>query len=177
MKKVIIVIIVSLIMSGAAAIKVNAEEMKFGFIDLNEALNESDEGKKAVMSLESLIKSKQKIIEEKEVELNSLKSEIMNQTAVLNSAALKKKQEQHDELLKVYQRMVQDSKEEIQKKQSDFMKDILVDLRKVIADYGKREGYTAIFEKYESGLLYMPDSTDLTDKIIETFNNASREKN
>ena len=73
--------------------------------------------------------------------------------------------------------MIQDSKDEIQKKQSDFMKDILIDLREVIAKFGEDEGYTAIFERFESGLLYMPESTDLTDKIIETFNGSSKEKN
>ncbi len=151
--------------------------MKFGFIDLNRALNESNEGKKAVTALESLVKSKQNLIAEKEDKLNQLKNEITSQTAILNNDALKKKQEQHDELLKVYQRMIQDSKEEIQKKQSDFMKDILIDLREVIAKFGEDEGYTAIFERFESGLLYMPESTDLTDKMIETFNGSSKEIN
>lgn len=177
MKKAIILAIVSLFIFGPYTLNADAGELKFCFVDLNKALNESDEGKKAVTALESMVQSKQKLIAEKEAELNKLKNEIMSQKAILNNDALKEKQEQHDELLKVYQRMIQDSKDEIQKKQANFMKDILIDLRKVIAKFGKDEGYTAIFEKYESGLLYMPDSTDMTKKIIETFNGSSREKN
>lgn len=177
MKKAIILAIISLFVFGALAFNADAEELKFGFIDLNRALNESDEGKKAVTALESLVKSKQTLIAEKEDKLNVLKNEIISQTAVLNSESLKKKQEEHDELLKIYQRMIQDSKEEIQKRQADFMKDILIDLRKVIVKFAEDGGYTAIFEKYESGLLYMPESTDLTNKIIETFNGSSTEKN
>ena len=177
MKKTVILVIISLFISGAFTLKADAGELKLGFIDLNRALNESDEGKKAVTALEGLVKSKQKLIAEKEDALNKLKNEIASQTAILNSEALKKKQEQHDELLKVYQRMVQDSKDEIQKKQSDFMKDILIDLRRVIVKFGKDEEYTAIFEKLESGLLYMPESTDLTETIIKTFNESSSEKN
>ncbi|HEW81549.1 MAG TPA: OmpH family outer membrane protein, partial [Nitrospirae bacterium] len=65
-------------------------------------------------------------------------------------------------------------KDEIQKKQADFMKDIIIDIKKVIAKFGKDEGYTAIFEKLASGLLYMPESTDLTNKIIEIFNGSSK---
>ena len=175
MKKAIIVAIISLLIFGSYTLNADAGELKFGFVDLNKALNESDEGKKAVTALESLVQSKQKIIAEKEAELNELKNEIISQTAILTSEALKKKQEQHDETLKVYQRMIQDSKDEIQKRQSDFMKGILVNLRKVIIKFGKDEGYTAIFERFESGLLYMPDSTDLTETIIKTFNGSSSE--
>ncbi|GBE04101.1 outer membrane protein [bacterium BMS3Abin09] len=174
MKKIAILVIISLFFTGAFALKANAGELKFGFIDLNRALNESDEGKKAVTALESLVKSKQNLIAEKEAELTKLKNEIASQTAILNSDALKKKQDQHNDLLKVYQRMVQDSKDEIQKKQADFMKDIIIDIKKVIAKFGKDEGYTAIFEKLASGLLYMPESTDLTNKIIEIFNGSSK---
>jgi outer membrane protein len=177
MKKAIILVIVSLLVSSAFILKADAGELKFGFIDLNRALNESNEGKKAIAALESLVNFKQNLIAEKEDELNKLKNAITNQTAILNNEALKKKQEQHDELLKVFQRMIQDSKDEIQRKQSDFMKDIIIDIREVIAKFGEDEGYTAIFEKFESGLLYMPESTDLTDKIIEIFNKSTIEKN
>lgn len=177
MKKAIILAVMSLFVFGAYTVNADAYDSKFGFVDLNKALNESDEGKKAVTALESLVKSKQTIIAVKEAELDQLKNEITSQTAILNSDALKKKQEHHDELMKVYQRMIQDSKDEIQKRQSDFMKDIIIDIRRIIAKFGKDEGYTAIFERFESGLLYMPDSADLTETIINTFNGASREKN
>ena len=172
MKKAAILVIISLFISGAFALKANAGELKLGFIDLNRALNESNEGKKAVTALEKLVQSKQALIAEKEDALNKLKNEIASQTAILNSDALQKKQEQHDKLLKTYQRMIQDSKDEIQKKQSEFMKDILIDLRTLIAKFGEDEEYTAIFERFESGLLYMPASADLTDKIIEIFNGS-----
>lgn len=176
MKKAIILAIFSLFIFGANTLNADTGDLKFGFVDLNKALNESDKGKKAVTALESLVQSKQKVIAEKEAELNNLKNEIMSQTAILNSEALKKKQEHHDELLKVYQRMIQDSKDEIQKRQSDFMKDIIIDIRRVIAKFGEDEGYTAIFEKFESGLLYMPDSADLTETIINIFNGSSSEE-
>ncbi len=176
MKKAIILAIFSLFIFGANTLNADTGDLKFGFVDLNKALNESNKGKKAVTALESLVQSKQKVIAEKEAELNNLKNEIMSQTAILNSEALKKKQEHHDELLKVYQRMIQDSKDEIQKRQSDFMKDIIIDIRRVIAKFGEDEGYTAIFEKFESGLLYMPDSADLTETIINIFNGSSSEE-
>lgn len=173
MKKAIILIFISLFTLSSFTFNADAGELQLGFVDLNRALNESDEGKTAVTALESLVESKQMIIAEKEDEIKKLVNEMNSQTAILNVDARKEKQEQIASMEKAYKRILQDSKEEIQKKQADFMKDIIIDLRKVIAKFGKDEGYTAIFEKHESGLLYMPESADLTDKIIETFNGSS----
>ena len=175
MKKTIITAIALLIFSCAFAYNANADELKFGFIDLNRALNESNAGKKAVTALESLVNFKQKFIAEKDDEINKLKAEITSQAAILTSEAMQQKKEQHDKLMKTFQRMVQDSKDEIEKRQSEFMKEILMDLRKLIVEFGKDEGYVAIFERLESGLLYMPGSTDLTETIIERFNKSSKE--
>ena len=173
MKKAIILILVSLFTLSSFILTSNASDVKLGYVDLNRALNESNAGMNASKELADIVKSKQKLIAEKEERLNNLKNEITSQTAVLSSDALKKKQEEHDELVKSYQRMVQDSKEEVQKKQSGFMKDIIISIRQIITDYGKSEGYTAIFERIESGLLYMAETTDLTDMIINKFNEKS----
>jgi outer membrane protein len=174
MKKIIILACLTILVFSAHAFSVHAGETKIGYVDLNRALNDSNEGKKAVAALENMVKAKQKLIGEKEEELNNLKKEIVSQTAILNNDALKKKQDEHDELVKAYQRMIQDSKEDIQKKQADFMKGIIIKLRQVIAELGEEEGYTVILEKIESGILYMPDSIDLTDKVIKRFNESSK---
>jgi len=42
----------------------------------------------------------------------------------------------------------------------------------VVARMGEEEGYAAIFEKAQSGLMYMPSSSDITDKVIERFNKS-----
>ena len=56
MKKAIILAVISLFIFGAYTVNAYAYDSKFGFVDLNKALNESDEGKKAVTALESLVK-------------------------------------------------------------------------------------------------------------------------
>ena len=46
----------------------------------------------------------------------------------------------------------------------------------MVQDYGKKNGYTAIFDKQASGLVYQQDSVDLTNAIIAELNKAMRGK-
>lgn len=152
-------------------------EGKFAYVDLNRALNESRQGKEAIKTLEDMVQEKQTVIDEKGEKIKKLEDELSKQTSVLTPESIKEKKEAHEKLLRDYQRMVQDTQKEIQNKQSDLMKDILGEIRKMIIDIGEEGKYTAIFETAESGLLYMPRETDITDMVIEKFSRTAPSPN
>jgi outer membrane protein len=167
MKKSIFLVIVSILYGFSA----QAAELKIGYVDLNKALNESNKGESAVKLLEEMVKAKQTFINGK---IKKLDTEIAKQTSILTQDALKGKQEKREKLMRDYQRMVKDSQEEIQKKRNEFMEGIIKDLRKTVVKIGKKEGYSIIFEKIASGILYIPEEVDLTDELIKLFNNESK---
>jgi outer membrane protein len=163
-------IIFTMLMTVAFAFSVQAAEFKIGYVDMNKALNESDKGKKAVALLEEMVKSRQTEINKKGDELKTLDEEIAKQSSILNPDAIKEKREQRETLMRDYQRMIKDSQSEVQKKQSDFMGSIIDELRQVVAQMGKDAGYTLIFEKAQSGILFIVPETDITDQLIKQFN-------
>lgn len=170
MKKITILTTLLVFLAGA----VYAAEIKLGYVDLNKALNESNEGKKAVKDLEDMVKEKRKVIAEKEKAIKAMDEEIAKQSSVLNPDAIKEKQEKRDQLMKEYQRMIKDSEDEVRKKQTDYKDSILKKIAQVVNDMGKEDGYTIIFERIESGILYMPEALDVTDKVIDKFNSSSK---
>ncbi len=147
-----------------------AANLKIGYVDLQKALNESEGGKHAKKSLEELIKSKQKVIDEKGAEIEKLKEEINKQAAVLSKEALQKKQDELDKKIREYKRFIQDSQDEVKKKENELTAEILKDLRRIINEIAKEEGYTIIFEKAEGLILYADKAIDLTDKVIQRYN-------
>lgn len=153
-----------------------AEELKFGFVDLNRALNECDEGKEAIKKLEDMVKKKQTEIDKKGEGIKKLEEELTKQAEVLTPETLKKKQETYEKELREYNRMIKDFNEELQKRQNEFMQAILSGIRKMIEKFGAEEKYTAIFEKVEGGVLYAPEGLDITDKVIKRFNEATKKK-
>jgi len=155
-------------------VSAHAADVKIGYIDMNKALNQSDRGMKAVGILEGMVQAKQSVIAEKESKVKELDMEIAKKSSILNPQALKEKQNEREKMMKDYKRMVQDSQDEVKTKQDEFMQEIINDIRMTVSEIGQEEGYTAIFEKFAAGLVYFVEEADITDKVIERFNEASK---
>ncbi|MBI5057495.1 MAG: OmpH family outer membrane protein [Nitrospirae bacterium] len=173
MKKIFLMIFALLF---AVVCSAQAAETKVGYVDLNKALNESEEGKKAVKLLEEFFKSKQSVIEDKRKEIARLDEEMAKQSSILNPDAIKSKREERDRIARDFQRTVKDSEDELEKKRADFMERIVKDLSEVVNKIGEEEGYTVIFDKVQSGIMFIPAKLDLTDKLIKRFNEVSKSK-
>jgi len=171
MKKLIFLTIITFF-----AVNASAADFKIAYVDLNKALNECNKGKTAVKILEDMVKEKQTVISEKEKELKALDDEIAKQSSILNPDAIREKQAKRERLMRDYQRMVKDSQDEVQLKRNDFMEAIIKDLRETVARLGKDQGYSVIFERVASGILYIPEEVDITDALIEQFNKESQKK-
>ncbi|MBM4144767.1 MAG: OmpH family outer membrane protein [Nitrospira sp.] len=144
-----------------------AENIKFGAIDVQKILNESEAGKKAKTDLESLIKSKQVSIDEKGKAIEKMKADIEKQASVLSADARKTKEDELEKLIREYQRLVQDSQAEVKKREAELTDGILKDIREIIDKIGEEEGYTLIVEK--GMIVYSSKGIDVTDSIIKKF--------
>ena len=169
MKKILFLMIVLLF-----AFNVQAAELKIAYVDLNKAVTDSNEGKAAVKELEIIGKSIEASIEEKRLEIASLEQEIIKQASVLNQDAIKEKQDKLKKLQRTFQRAVKDSQEEFDRKRAGFMRRIVSEIGEVVAETGKKEGYTLILEKMQSGVMYIPEELNITQKVLDSYN-ASKE--
>jgi outer membrane protein len=147
-----------------------ADSVKFGAMDLQKVLNESDAGKKAKSDLEDLIKSKESIIDEKGKTVEKLKGELEKQASVLSADAKKKKQDELEKLLREYQRTAQDSQAEVKKKEGELTDTIIKEIREIVEKIGADEGYTLIIEK--GIVLYSSKGIDITDTVINKYNES-----
>lgn len=149
---------------------------KVGYVDLRVALNDSEAGKKAKIELESLIKTKQTAIDEKGKSVEKLKADLEKQTSVLSPEARKTKEDEIERLLRDYQRLVQDSQNEVKKKEGELTGAILKDLRDVVEKIGQDEGYSLILENVEGIILFSRKDLDITDRVVKIFNEQRTKK-
>ncbi len=147
-----------------------ADTVKLGSVDVQKVLNESEIGKKAKNDLESLIKSKQSVIDEKGKTVEKLKNDIEKQASVLSSDARKTKEDELEKSIREYQRLVQDSQAEIKKKEAELTDSILKDIHAIIDKIGQEEGYTLIIEK--GMIVYSDKSMDITDRVMDKYNES-----
>jgi len=151
-----------------------ADTIKFGAIDIQKVLNESEAGKKAKSDLESLIKTKQSAIDEKGKAIEKLKGDIEKQASVLSAEARKSREDELEKSLREYQRIVQDSQAEIKKKEGEFTDTILKEIRDLIEKIGEDEGYTLIIER--GMVLYSNKGIDITDNVLKKYDALKKSK-
>jgi len=147
-----------------------ADSVKFGSIDLQKVLNESEAGKKAKSDLEALIKSKESTIKEKGEVIEKLRGELEKQASVLSAEAKKKKEDELEKLLREYQRIIQDSQAEVKKKEGELTDTIIKEIHETIEKIGKEEGYALIIER--GMVLYSNKGIDITDRVMKEYNES-----
>lgn len=147
-----------------------AETAKFGAVDIQKVLNDSETGKKAKSDLEVLIRSKQVTIDEKGKAIEKMKADIEKQASVLSAEARKSKEDELEKQVREYQRLVQDSQAEIKKKEAEFTDSILKDIRDIIEKIGEQEGYTLIIER--GMVIYSNKGIDITDIVLKKYDES-----
>jgi outer membrane protein len=173
MKKLLIVILGILFIAPYTAY---GDDLNVAYVDFNKALNESDKGKQATAILEDVIRNKKDILAEKEQLITKIDDELKKQSSVLSPDSKKDKEDQLKNLIRDAQRMRRDFQEEIQKKEASLTQEIQNDLMKVVNDISTRESYSIIFERGVSGILFIQNKFDITDKVIEEYNKSLKTK-
>ena len=145
----------------------SADSGKIGVVDVQKVLNESESGKKAKSDLETLIRSKQTVIDEKGKGIDKLKADLEKQSSVLSADARKTKEDELEKAVREYQRLVQDAQTEVKKKEGELTEAILKDVREIIDKMGTTDGYSLIIEK---GMVIFSDKAmDITETVMKKF--------
>jgi outer membrane protein len=151
-----------------------ADAAKVGSVDIQKVLLMSDAGKEAKEQLGQKAGKYESEKNSKEAELKKLKGELESQGVVLNESARGAKERDYQQRLKEYQRFLKDAQEDLQAKNDEFTSRIVDEIVKVAQEYGRKNGYTAIFVKGDT-MIYLDPSADLTEEVLKAFN-ASRKK-
>lgn len=166
MKKIFIVVFVlSLLCAGVAFA---AETGKIGYVNLQRVILECEAGKKARLDLETIEKSKKTVIDEKVKVIKKLEEELTKQASVLSADAKKAKEEELEKTQRDAQRILADSRAELQKKENELTEAILKDIIEVLRDIGQEKGYSIILRSEVA--LYVDKAVDITDAVISKVN-------
>jgi len=154
-----------------ACLSTTEGEAKVGFLDVQRLVKESKIGKQATKDIEKLTQAKEKEIAPRLKELSDLKNQVESEGAKMGEADRKAKVEEFQRLNKEYQRLVQDSKEEIAKQDRERVAAILKKAEEVLAKVAKREKYLMVI-KDPNVLSFLDPSIDITGEVIKELDNV-----
>ncbi|HCU67927.1 MAG TPA: molecular chaperone Skp [Desulfomicrobium sp.] len=149
-------------------------ETKIGFVDMKAVIAKSEPGSKAMEQLKSQFKDMKDNLDAQKKSLDTLKDELQKQSMMLSQEAKLDKEAQYKRKVRDFQDMGQSYQRKLQQAEQSLSKPIIDKLLEVIQDYGKKNGFTAIFDKQASGLVFSQDNVDLTGAIIAELNKAMR---
>jgi len=146
-----------------------AAEYKLAFVDLQKALNLCKAGQEAKEKFAKKVEKAEENLAGKQEELKKLKDVLEKQGALLNEAVFKEKEKDYQAKLRDFKRLYDESQDELKAQDNEAVKEILSELVKITQSYGKEKGFTLVFEKSESALLFADESMEITDAIIKIY--------
>jgi outer membrane protein len=146
-----------------------AADLKMAYVDIQRAVNECNAGKDAKKVITKDVEKFQRLIAEKQKELQTIKESSEKQTLMMTPDARANKEKEYQNKLREFQRWGEDSQNEINQKRMEMERNISAGLLKVIQKVGADEGYTLILEKNENIVLFVSKALDITDRVIKAF--------
>lgn len=169
MKKLSVMVV--MLFAAALAFQADASaQEKIGYVDLARVFDEYQKTKAFDKSLETKGASKQ---QERDRLVNEVKK-LRDEAELLGAKAKEDKQIAIDEKIKALQEFDRSTRDALRKERDNMVRDILKEIETVIADFGKSQGYTFIFN--DRVLVFKNESADLTASIIKTLNESYAKK-
>ena len=144
-------------------------ENKYAFVDLQRALEETEDGKKAKAKLKSDFDRKQKELDDKQEELKKMKEAFDKKAQLMKPEALQKEQKELQdrfvELQNIYARLQKD----LAQKEQEATRGIFTKLQAVVGKIAEREKFSMVLEK-NAAVVWGQPSLDITNEVIRMYN-------
>lgn len=172
-KNVSFQILVALVVLAVAAPVAAQGAVKVAVIDVERILLESNRGKAALEEIEALRRQKQTEAESMQQRVADLRRQAEEGQLSLSQERLAELQKQLEDAVIALRRFNDDATRELTKKRNEVLDQIEQSVFPVINEIGKAGGYTMIFNKYNSGLVYADEAIDITAQVIQRYNASS----
>jgi outer membrane protein len=154
----------------AFAAAAQAQEVRIAVVDLDQAINATDQGKKAREELQKKQKAAEAQLKPMLERGKALAEEIQNKRFVLSEDALRQKQLDLAEI-----------QNEVRTKGAELEGQFKVDYERLVGplrqkllgivhEVGKEQGFALVLERGTPGLIYARETLDITELVIEKFN-------
>jgi outer membrane protein len=158
------------VLGGLLAPGLAGADVKIGYVDLQRALNEVDEGKQAKSRLEAKFNKSQEQLNKEQTELQKKKDELDKKRLAMDEATLRAKADELDKEMVRITNLFSKLQKELSDEERVATQEIFRKMRLLIAGIAEKEGFSFVFDVNESGMIYGPPSQDLTNELVRRYN-------
>jgi outer membrane protein len=159
MKKTLFVMLTLVIMSVYAY-----SEIKIGVINAQEVFEKTKRGSKIQKELEAMNDKKAEELKALNESIKKLEKDLLS--PALNSTAREQKSVELQTKRTDLQRRYEDAQRDLQRESQKKLLELEKELMPLITNLGKSKGFTIIFDRARSGIVYFEQSVDITNEVI-----------
>ncbi|MEB2345582.1 MAG: OmpH family outer membrane protein [Deltaproteobacteria bacterium] len=167
LRSVVLAAAVLLLQAGVASAQ---EAVKIGVVDIDQAINATEQGKSAREELNKKRKAGAAQLKPLIDKGRALSEELQSKRFVLSEEALYQKQLDLAKIQADVQAQMTALENDYKIAQEELLNPLRKKLVETIDEIAKSEGFTVIMERNTPGLLYSKEALDVTDKVIARFN-------
>lgn len=146
------------------------EAIRIAVVDIDQAVNATDQGKKARDELSKKRKAAEAELKPLMEKGRALAEELQSKRFVLSEEALYQKQLDLAEIQNDARARMGELEGQYKVDYERLVGPLRQKLVSIINEIGKSEGFTVILERNSPGLLYAREALDITDMVIARFN-------
>lgn len=148
---------------------------KVAIINIQAAIAQSNDGQAAAGQLQTRFAPKRTDLEKQQKEINDLQTQLRQQERTLNDETRARLLRQLDDKNKAFNRANEDATAEFQQAEQDAINEIGRKMIGVLDEYAKKNDLGVVLDvsSPQTPVLYADASIDITQKIIELYNQAT----
>ena len=145
-----------------------ADVAKIGVIDLQKILETSAIGKFVQSELKKQKDTMEADLKKKGAEIESIQKRLERESMVMGKEMREEKERESRIKINDFKTLQKKYRSNLQKIEGSLMNQLKTEIDEIVKGMGKKEGYLLIINKF--GVIYSPNSIDVTDNVIGKLN-------
>ena len=151
-----------------------ADVAKIGIVDFQRILDVSIAGKEAQTEIKAAGKKMEDDLKTKGAEIEELQKRLEREALVMSSDMREEKQREGRIKVNDFKVLQKKYMAEFKKLEQEIIRRIRIEVFDLIDRIGEEEGFLLILERQESGAIYFPNTIDVTDKLIQKYDQQTQ---
>lgn len=157
---------------------------KIGVINIQQAIAQTAEGKKAFADLQAKYQPRQADLQKQQTDIQNLQDQLQRQQTTLSDAERVRMSRDLSEKQKLFDRARQDAAADFQEDRQDVMNRIGTKMVQIISDYAKQNGYALILDAQvpivgsndvsdaQIPIYYAAPEVDIREEVVKRYDAA-----
>jgi outer membrane protein len=155
---------------ASAPVAALADDLKLGYVDLQRALNETEDGRKAKANLKKVFDAKQKELDEQQETLKKDIEDLNKKRTLLPAEKVREKEAELQDRLQKVQQTYMRHQQDLSSKEQEATAKIFDRMGKIITKIAAAENFTMVLDRQQGGVVFAKPSLDLTNEVIRRYN-------